>query len=232
MIMPQHIKIKKGAMAERVIVAGDADRIKMLSRLLKGAKLLNKTRFLVYTGTYNGKRISLVSHGIGMPSMAIALEEVIAYGGRSIIRLGTAGGLIREIKYGDIILATSASCKKGGTLWEYFPKLKSTVFYPDKSLSSRIEKLLLKSGQKFFKGPIFSSNAFYSEEDILKDRRFIGVEMEAAALFKLAEYRKVRAAALLVASDNVVLRTPLLSSKDLSKQINFAAKIALDALTA
>ncbi|MEM0159373.1 MAG: hypothetical protein QW393_01220 [Candidatus Micrarchaeaceae archaeon] len=231
MITPQHIKIKKGAMAERVIVAGDADRIKMLSHLLKGAKLLNKTRFLVYTGTYNGKRISLVSHGIGMPSIAIALEEVIAFGGREIVRLGTAGGLIREIKYGDIILATSASCKKGGTLWEYFPKLKSTTFYPNPSLTSKIEDLLAKGGKRFFKGPVFSSNAFYSEAALTKNKRFIGVEMEAAALFKLAEFRKVKAAAVFVASDNVVLKTPLLDSKHLSKQINYTAKIVMDALT-
>ncbi|TRM80208.1 5'-methylthioadenosine phosphorylase, partial [Sulfolobus sp. D5] len=89
---PVHILAKKGEISEKVLIAGDPGRVKLLSTLLKDVKLVNENRgFLVYTGKYNDENVSIATHGIGGPSIAIVLEELAMLGANTFVRYGTAG---------------------------------------------------------------------------------------------------------------------------------------------
>ena len=101
---PVHILAKKGEVAERVLIAGDPGRVKLLSTLLEEPKLVNENRgFLVYTGKYKDVKVSIATHGIGGPSIAIVLEELAMLGGKVFIRYGTAGALVPELDKGDYV---------------------------------------------------------------------------------------------------------------------------------
>ncbi len=90
--MPIHLRVSPGDIAERVVIVGDPERARQLSGLLVGARLVNENRGLMtYTGRYNGIDITVATHGIGAPSAAIVIEELISMGARLIVRLGTTG---------------------------------------------------------------------------------------------------------------------------------------------
>ncbi|MEM1858498.1 MAG: nucleoside phosphorylase, partial [Desulfurococcaceae archaeon] len=121
--MPIHIKASKGDIAKNVIACGDPGRVDLLSSLLDDAKVVNTHRGLkVTTGLYKGTSVTVATHGIGGPSAAIVFEELHQLGARRIVRLGTAGGVRRDTKIGDVIVATAASYHVGGcTLGQYMP---------------------------------------------------------------------------------------------------------------
>ncbi len=222
-LSPIFIKAGKGEIAEKVVVAGDSERTKMLAKLLERPKLVNRERFLVYTGFHKGRKITVATHGIGMPSFAIAFEELAMLGAKRIVRLGTAGGLRPELEIGSLLIATAAETKPGGTLWEYFPNMHERIFYPDSKLTSSMYNALKSGNEKVFKGKVLTVNAFYAEGKFLKESNASAVEMECAALFKLARYRKVSAAAVLAISDNPYTKSGMKSSKDLWHSIKYAA---------
>lgn len=233
-IKPVHIKLKRGDIAERVLIAGDPDRIDNISHLLTKPRLLNRYRYTVYTGEYKGKKVSLASHGIGAPSIAIAVEELHALGGRSFIRLGTCGGALKDQKYGDLIIPDSAIYSGGGTIGEYGFKSRFE-FPPDKALTDAVINNVKKSGKRYTVGPVFSSAAFYEENRLMERirKKIVGIEMECATLFMLGELRKFRTASLLVVVDIERKDTkkmqfmPISEMHRISKE---AALIALDSL--
>lgn len=206
--MPIHIKAKKGEVAEEVLIAGDPGRVRLLSNLLEKPQLVNENRsFLVYTGEYKGKRISLAVHGIGGPSAAIVIEELASIGAKTFIRLGTAGSFSEEVKIGDYVIPTGASYNHGGLFGQYLNEKVSIAATPDFSLSSRLIEVVKRKGLRYHLGDIFSSDAFYAEDhDFAKrwrQRGSIAVEMECATLFFLSKIRGLKSAALLVISDNL-----------------------------
>ncbi|MEM3394898.1 MAG: nucleoside phosphorylase, partial [Nitrososphaerota archaeon] len=112
--MPAHIKANRGEIAERVIIAGDPARVEQLSRLMECSRLVNANRgFITFTGKYKSFDISVACHGIGGPSAAIVFEELVSLGAKLIVRLGTTGGLRREIKRGEFIIPTFAGHVSG-----------------------------------------------------------------------------------------------------------------------
>lgn len=233
---PVHILAKKGEIAEKVLIAGDPGRIKLLSTLLNDARLVNENRsFLVYTGKYNGKEVSLAAHGIGGPSIAIVLEELIMLGARTFIRYGTTGALIPEIELGDYIIPIGASYNKGGLFYQYLRDDVCIAATPDFELTSALIKNFSSSGLRYYVGNVFSSDAFYAEdEEFVKrwsSRGNIAVEMECATLFSLGRMRNVRTAAVLVVSDNLAKGGKWISKEELEKRVLIGAKIILDTLT-
>ena len=110
--MSIHIDAEKGKIAERILLPGDPLRAKMIAEnYLDSAQCYNRTRnMLGYTGFYKGVPVSVQGTGMGMPSMGIYSWELITeYGVKNLIRIGTAGSFRKDIKLGDLILATSAS---------------------------------------------------------------------------------------------------------------------------
>ncbi len=233
-IKPIHIQLKKGDIAERVLIAGDPERIVNVSHLLTKPKLINRYRYTVYTGEYKGKRVSLSSHGIGAPSIAIAVEELHALGGRSFIRLGTCGGLLTSQKRGDLIIPDSALSFGGGAIKEYGFKPKS-VFSPNKALTDSIIDNVRRSGKRYTTGTVFSSEALYEERRSIQKikKKLVGVEMECATLFMLGKLREFKAASLLVVVDLLskpVEESTFLAVEEMHRLSKEAAVTALDAL--
>lgn len=232
---PQHIKAKKGEISERALIAGDAERVRQLAGMLKDARLVNENRgYITYTGFYNDQMVSVACHGIGAPSAAIAIEELHMLGAKVIIRLGTAGGLLKEMKYGDIIIASGAFFPHGNIMNQYSPDV-SPPTVPSYELLSALVNAARDSLTKVYVGPVYSGDAFYAEtEDFsrkLSSLGYIGAEMESATLFALASIRGFRAGAMFMVSNNIVLNTPLYDASKLKEYLDNAARIALNALT-
>ena len=106
-----HIGAKRGEIAETVIMAGDPLRAKLMAeRYLENPVLYNNVRgMLGYTGTYKGKRVSVQGHGMGIPSIGIYSYELFNfYGVKTIIRVGSAGSMNKDLKIGDLVLAMGA----------------------------------------------------------------------------------------------------------------------------
>lgn len=203
---PVHIRAKKEDIAENVIAVGDPGRVELLASLLSDAKVVNEHRGLrTVTGYYGKTRVTLATHGIGAASAAIVFEELIMLGAKRIVRLGTTGGIRRDTRLRDIIVATGAAYPQGGCgLGQYMPGICAPTS-PHPVLTARIIDSLTRRGVKLKYGPVFSSDAFYAEDATFAEKMeklgIIGVEMEAATLFALGWMRGVETACVLVVSD-------------------------------
>ncbi|MFP3163695.1 purine-nucleoside phosphorylase [Acidianus hospitalis] len=235
-MMPVHILANKGDVAERVLIVGDPGRAKLLSSLLQNPRLVNENRsFLVYTGKYNGVDISIATHGIGGPSAAIVLEELIMLGGRTFIRYGTTGALIPEINLGEYIIVAGASYNHGGVIYQYLREDSCIAATPDFYILNSLVQNFQKEGLKFHIGNVFSSDAFYAEdEEFVKrwsSRGNIAVEMECATIFAVGRMKGVRTGAVLVVSDNLAKGGVWISREDLENSVMRGAKAILDTLS-
>lgn len=139
---------------------------------------------------------------LGAPITATTMEEAIACGGKEFLIVGAAGGIKKGILPSDIVICTK-SIRDEGTSHHYISASKYA--FPDKKLTSRLEKSLTKSQIKFLKGPSWTIDACYAETkrevNCYRAEGILTVEMEASALFAVAKKRKVRAAAVFTVSD-------------------------------
>jgi len=211
---PQHIKAKPGDVSRKVVISGDPARVAQLSTLLARPKLVNENRgFPTYTGQFEGEELTIACHGIGGPSVAIVVEELIMLGAKAIVRLGSCGGLLRPMKVGDLVIATGAGYM-GGTLDAYFGR--RIVPKPDGELMALLADSANLQKARSYKGRVFSSDAFYAEgpdyAGRLARKGYIAIEMECATLFGLGKLRGVRTAAVLLVSDNVTEGAPIVDA--------------------
>lgn len=231
--VPQHIKVQKDDIAERAIISGDPARILQLSKNLRSAKLVNENRgFLTYTGEYQGKPMTICCHGVGAPSVAIVIEELIMFGAKSILRLGTCGGFLKPMKIGDLIIPTGAAYA-GGTLDQYL-KGERISPVPDFGMTAHLIDSAISANVKYYTGPVFSSDAFYAEDpDFVSrwsEKGYIAVEMECATLFGLGMLRGIKTASALLVSDNLAEMQPMVDAQALKDYVDKVSKVAFDAL--
>ena len=235
--MPAHIRASKGDIAERVIVVGDPERARQISKMLEECRLVNDNRgLLVYTGKYKGTPITVATHGIGAPSAAIVFEELRMLGGKVMVRLGTCGGFLEEMNIGDIIVVTGAAYPIGGTIGMYIkgePVALAAVPSYD-IVQALIEECKIRK-VKYFVGPVFSSDAFYAEDpefiEKWKSRGYLAVEMECATLFTLGLLRGFKTGALLIVSNNLAREEKEVKiASELREYVRVASSIVLEAL--
>lgn len=204
-----HIGAKYGEIAETVIMSGDPLRAQfMAERFLENPVLFNKVRgMLGYTGTYQGKRVSVMGHGMGIPSMAIYSYELFNfYGVKKIIRVGSAGSMNPDLHIGDLMLA-QAACTNSNYASQF--QLSGT-FAPIADfglLRAAVEKAE-ELGYTYKVGNIYSSDIFYDEntEATAQWQKLgvLAVEMESAALYMNAARYGGRALCLCTISDSLV----------------------------
>ena len=116
-----HIQLRKGDVGRYVILPGDPKRCAKIAEHFEEAKLIADSReFVTYTGYLDGEMVSVTSTGIGGPSASIAMEELVNCGADTFIRAGTCGGMAREVRGGDLVIATGA-IRMEGTSREYAP---------------------------------------------------------------------------------------------------------------
>lgn len=204
-----HIGAKYGEIAETVIMSGDPLRAQfMAERFLENPVLFNKVRgMLGYTGTYQGKRVSVMGHGMGIPSMAIYSYELFNfYGVKKIIRVGSAGSMNPDLHIGDLMLA-QAACTNSNYASQF--QLSGT-FAPiaDFALLRAAVEKAEELGYTYKVGNIYSSDIFYDENTRATAQwqklGVLAVEMESAALYMNAARYGGRALCLCTISDSLV----------------------------
>ena len=205
-----HLQIRKGDVGRYVILPGDPKRCKKIAAYFENPVLVADSReFVTYTGTLDGVKVSVTSTGIGGPSAAIAMEELVECGADTFIRVGTSGGIVDKVKGGDIVIATGA-IRQEGTSREYLP-----IEFPavaDFSVVSALHEAAQALGFPYHTGVIQSKDSFYGEirpaqmpiADELtakwkawKAAGALTSEMETAALMIVAQVLHVRCGAVL-----------------------------------
>lgn len=203
-----HIGAQYGQIAPTVIMAGDPLRAKfMADHYLENPVQFNNVRgMLGFTGTYKGKPVSVMGHGMGIPSIAIYTYELFNfYDVKTIIRIGSAGAYHKDLKIGDLVLAMGA-CTDSNYAAQY--QLPGT-FCPiaDFDLLVKAVDTCKKLDYRYKVGNVLSSDVFYSDNpqgDKWMKMGVLAVEMEAAALYMNAARSGNRAMALFTVSDHIV----------------------------
>jgi len=203
-----HIGAKLGDIAETVIMAGDPLRVKLMAeRYLENPVCFNEVRgMLGYTGTYKGKRVSVMGHGMGMASIGIYTYELYNfYDVKTIIRVGSAGSINMDLHVGDLAIAMGC-CTNSNFAAQY--ELPG-VFAPiaDFELLRNAVDSCEKLGYKYKVGNVVSSDMFYHENphtDKWINMGVLAVEMEIAALYMNAARAGKRALGLLTISDHIL----------------------------
>jgi DeoD family purine-nucleoside phosphorylase len=187
-------------LAERVLLPGDPGRALLLAEsLLDGAKMFNHHRGLWgYTGRAgDGEPLTIQSTGMGGPSAALVIHELVDLGARRLLRVGTCGALAPGLRLGDLIVATEALAGDG----------TSRALGAGKRIPASPGLLPALSEAAEHAGPVVSTDLFYDRRGLERewsDAGALAVEMETATLFALAGAREVQAGALLVVSDLVL----------------------------
>ncbi len=226
-----HISAKPGDFAETVLMPGDPLRAKFIAEnFLEDAVLVNNVRGIQgYTGTYKGKRVSVMASGMGMPSMGIYSYELFNfYGVENIIRVGTAGVVRPDLKVRDVVLGQGA-CTNSNYAAQYgLPGTYAPICSFE--LLQKAVKAAEDLGIKPLVGNIFSSDVFYDDNRGLELWQKMGVlatEMEAAALYMNAARAGKKALTIVTISDNPFTGEATTSEE---RQVSFTnmMKIALE----
>ncbi len=234
--MPIHVRAEPGEYAEACLLPGDPLRAKYIAETyLDDAIQRNSERgMLGYTGTWEGRAVSVQATGMGCPSAAIVMEELVQLGVKRFLRVGTCGGLQPDLSLGDLIVALTA-VPADGTVQTYIggePHCPTA----DWSLIHGAVHAAKEIGQSMRVGPIVSSDVFYNPDDgqygRWSKRGVLAVEMEAAVLYTIGALRGVRAGCLLTVSDVVVEgEFKRITDEDLRAAVDRMTRVALATVT-
>ena len=216
-----HINTTKDEIGRYVILPGDPGRVEKIAAYLDNAQQISYNReYNVYTGTLDGEKVTVCSTGIGGPSSAIAVEELIKCGADTFIRVGTSGGMDTKVIGGDLVIATAA-VRGEGTSHEYLTADYPAVadFEVVSALKQAAEKLSSDDfGNGYHLGVVHSKDSFYGEVEpdesaVASDIKYrwnaylkagcLASEMECAAIFAIGLVKRVRCSCVLTALWNV-----------------------------
>ncbi len=203
-----HIMANKGDIAETVLLPGDPLRAKFIAEnLLEDAVCYNNVRgMLGYTGTYQGKRVSVQGTGMGVPSISIYVNELInEYGAKQLIRIGSCGSIQDDVNLRDIVLAMSA-CTTSAVNDRRFPHMNYAAT-ANFDLLNRAYNFATEKGMNVKVGSVLTSDLFYDDDltDLKKlaQHGVLAVEMETVELFTTAAKHGVKALTIVTVSDHI-----------------------------
>lgn len=228
-----HISAPAGAFAATVLMPGDPLRAKYIAeKFLSHAEQITAVRnMLGYTGCYQGERISVMGHGMGIPSCSIYATELIQdYGVKNLIRVGSCGAVLDDVRVRDVIIGLGAATDSGVNRSRFHGyDLAPTA---DFTLTQALFQAAQNRGANVKVGQLFSSDLFYHPNaeltQTLRRLGILGVEMEAAGLYGVAAEYGARAATICTVSDHIV-RQEFTSSEEREKTFDEMMLIALDA---
>jgi len=201
-----HIEASRGDFAETVLMPGDPLRAQTLAeKHLDDVKLVNSVRnMLGFTGNFRGKPVSIMGSGMGMPSISIYAHELFDYYGvKQIVRVGTCGGLLADMRVGDLVLANTASTDSA--MSQGFFDDGDTTVSADADLLRRVNENAVQKGLHIRTGNVFASDWFYHPDEAFIDKiqamGALALDMESAALYGLAKKHGRRALTILSVSD-------------------------------
>jgi uridine phosphorylase len=236
-----HINIAPGEIPELVLLPGDPDRARDIAMKFfdEPEEIARKREYWSFKGKWKGVPVAVCSTGIGCPSAAIALEELVKVGCTTFLRVGTSGAISRSVNAGDLIIFTG-SVRDDGTSRQYVPIEFPAVANPEMVLA--LIKAAEDSGAKFHVGIGHSKDAFYSEHadyvadpegtrrkwDMMRNSGVLATEMEAAALFVIGHLREVKVGTICVAiGENVEREAKILGKPPIDELI----VVGLNAIT-
>jgi len=236
-----HIQVAPGEVGRYVIMPGDPKRCALIAKYLDDPELIADCReYVTYTGTLDGVKVSVTSTGIGGPSAAIAVEELVKCGADTFIRIGTSGGMDINVKSGDVVVANGA-IRMEGTSKEYAPIEYPAV--PDFDVMSALVEGAKQRKKPYHVGVVQCKDSFYGQHDpdskpvsyelINKWDAWVKMgckvsEMESAALFIVAASLKVRAGSVMLVMANqerakAGLDNPVVHDTDAAIQVSIQA---------
>jgi len=234
--MPIHIRAEPGDYGEACLLPGDPLRAKYIAETyFDSAVQRNGERgMLGYSGKWEGRPVSVQATGMGCPSAAIVMEELIQLGVKRFLRVGTCGGLQHDLRLGDLIVALTAV--PGDATALHYIGGEPHCPTADWELIHGAVHFAKELGQPMRVGPIVSSDLFYNPSDGQYDRwssrGILAVEMEAAMLFTLGAIKQVQTGALLTVSDVVVEGAfQRISDDDLRAAVDRMTRVALATIT-
>lgn len=210
-----HTQVGKGDVGRYVILPGDPKRCKKIAEYLEDAKLIADSReYITYTGYLNQEKVSVTSTGIGGPSAAIAMEELVMARADTFVRIGTCGGMDLDVMGGDLVIASGA-IRMEGTSKEYAPVEFPAV--PDFAVTNALAAAADALKKTYHIGVVQCKDSFFGQHS--PETKPVGYElmdkweawmrlgckaseMESAALFVVASYLKVRAGSVFLALAN------------------------------
>ncbi|WP_373182943.1 purine-nucleoside phosphorylase [Halomonas campaniensis] len=229
-----HINAEPGDFADTVLMPGDPLRAKYIAETyLEQVRQVNTVRNMSgYTGTYRGRAISVMGHGMGIPSVSIYAKELITdYGVTRLIRVGSCGAVRDDVAVRDVVVGLGA-CTDSGVNRSRFAGMDFAAI-ADFELTRHAVDAAADRGLPVKVGNLFSADLFYDPRpetaELLRRYGIVGVEMEAAGLFGVAAEFGARAATLCTVSDHI-LRGDSLSSADRERTFDDMMHVALEAV--
>ncbi|MDD2489860.1 MAG: purine-nucleoside phosphorylase [Bacilli bacterium] len=224
-----HINAEKDQIADIVLMPGDPLRAKLIAdNYLTNVKQFNQVRNMFgYTGYYNGRKVSVMGSGMGMPSMGIYSYELFKfYDVKKIIRIGSCGALTKDLNIYDLILVNSAY---SDSTYAYVQNGSTDkTITSSLNLTNKMEEIAKKEEINIIRGNIYTSDVFYKEnfsyDEIINKYHCLAVEMETFALFHNAKVLSKEAACILTVSDSLVTKEEI-SAK--ARENNFITMIEL-----
>ncbi|MFW9802120.1 MAG: nucleoside phosphorylase [Candidatus Thorarchaeota archaeon] len=237
-----HIDIAPGEIPELVLLPGDPDRARLIAEQFfdNPVEVSKKREYWSFKGIYKGVPVGVCSTGIGCPSAAIAIEELVKVGCKVFVRVGTAGAIHPDLITGDVIIFTGA-VRDDGTSRQYVPLEFPAV--ADPKLVVALTHAAEMRGAKHYVGIGHSKDAFYSEYpdlvtnsktmrehwESMKRANVLATEMESAALFVIGHLRGVKVGAIcVIVGENIEKEAKIVGKPPLDDLVT----IALDAMIA
>jgi 5'-methylthioadenosine phosphorylase/purine-nucleoside phosphorylase len=233
--MPIHVRAEPGDYAEACLLPGDPLRAKYIAEtFFEDPVQRNAERgMLGYTGTFQGKPVSVQSSGMGCPSAGIVIEELVQLGVKKIVRVGTCGGLQPNMQMGELVIAMSAVPADATPIHLIGGEVHAPT--SDFALLHAAVHHAKQLGKPVRVGPIVSSDVFYNPDagqyGRWSDRGILAVEMEAAMLFTVGALRKIQTACLLIVSDVVVEgEFKRITDEEMKRAVDEMTELALHAI--
>lgn len=234
--MTPHNEAKIGEIAKTVIMAGDPLRVKYIAEhFLERAKLVNKVRGIYcYTGSYQGKELSIMAHGMGIPSMGIYSYELFhIYGVEAIIRIGSCGAISEKLNLNDLILVESSYTE--GNYAYNFDNQKCHLVKSSQEINHTIENVAKERKITYIKGDTLCNECFdlylpdkeAAIQRAPKELELLASEMEAFALFYNAKRENKKSACLLTVVD-VPKEEKGLTAEERETSLNQMIELALN----
>jgi purine-nucleoside phosphorylase len=231
-----HIAANAGDISDAILLPGDPLRAEFIAQtFLTDVTCYSRVRnMLGFTGTYEGRRVSVQGTGMGMPSITIYVTELMRfYGVKTAIRVGSAGGLQEKVKLRDVVIAMSAHTNSNMTS-RYFDGIQFAPTANFELLRAAVD-LAGKTDMAWHVGSIFTSDSFYDDNPdtftLLAKHGALAVEMECAALYTIAAREQARALCIATVSDHLITHE-MASTEERQTGFMAMAKLALDTIIA
>ncbi|QDX94455.1 purine-nucleoside phosphorylase [Brevibacillus laterosporus] len=234
--MSVHIEAKEGQIAESILLPGDPLRAKYIAEtFLENPECFNNVRgMLGFTGTYKGKRVSVMGTGMGVPSISIYVHELInSYGVKNLVRVGTCGAIQKDVKVRDVIIAMSSSSDSAVNKVRF-----NDIDYAPTANFDLLKKaydVATKRNMPTRVGNVFTSDSFYNDDATrmpkLAEYGVLAVEMETTALYTIAAKFGARALSVLTVSDHILTGEET-TAMERQTTFNQMIEVALEAIIA